>query len=119
MLIHATILFVSLFSSFAGLPQAKVEGGLDKPAVREVVRANIDDVRHCYNAELRDDETLAGRVVISFVVNPDGTTSKIHVSESTMPKRFDACMVEHVATWSFPKADAATSVVYPFEMEPG
>lgn len=109
--VYGKLLSVSINLLFAG--------GLDKAAVREVVRANIDDVRDCYNVELLEDETVGGRVSLSFVTNPDGTTSKIAVTESTLPERFDACLANVAASWSFPTSDASTSVVYPFELSPG
>lgn len=96
-----------------------VDGGLDKPAVRAVVRANIGDVRSCYNAELRDDGDLAGRSVLTFVVQTDGSVSEVGVSESTMPARFDQCLSQAASTWSFPVANADTQVSYPFMMSPG
>jgi TonB family protein len=98
---------------------ASVEGALDKPAVREVVKAHIDQVRECYNAELVEDETVAGRVMVTFVVQPDGAASEVGVSESTMPERFDACMIKAVEAWSFPSSDAETRVTYPFDLSPG
>lgn len=98
---------------------ATVEGGLDKPAVREVVRANIDHVRSCYNAELQDDDNLAGRSVLTFVVRTDGSVSEVGIAESTMPTRFNQCLSQSASTWSFPVADAETRVSYPFEMSPG
>jgi TonB family protein len=103
----------------ASVQQSSVEGALDKPAVREVVKAHIDEVRECYNAELIENETVAGRVVISFIVQPDGSASEVGIPESTMPARFDACIVAAVEVWSFPTADAETRVTYPFEMSPG
>jgi outer membrane biosynthesis protein TonB len=99
--------------------QASVEGALDKPAVREVVKAHIVEVRKCYNAELVEDETVAGSVVVSFVIQPDGWASEVGVPESTMPARFDACVITAVEGWSFPASDAETRVSYPFEMSPG
>ena len=114
----AAVLGISA-SANATLGKPKIEGGLDKSAIREVVRANIDDVRECYNAELVDDEAVEGRVMVSFEIRPDGTVGKADVSESTMPERFDACLATAVATWSFPASDKATSVLYPFEMTPG
>lgn len=99
--------------------KATVEGALDKPTVREVVRAHIDEVRECYNAELIEDDTLGGRSVISFVILPDGSASEVVVPESTMPARFDACMITAVEGWSFPAADAETRVMYPFELSAG
>lgn len=98
---------------------AQVDGGLDKAAVREVVRARIDDVRHCYNAELNDDEQLAGRVVVDFTIAAAGSVHDVKVSESTMPARFDGCVAKAIATWQFPGAAQPTAVSYPFLMEPG
>lgn len=101
------------------VPPASVEGGLDKPAVRAVVRENIDDVRYCYNDELIEDDSVAGYTVLEFVISTDGAVSRADVSESTMPARFDACLSAAVSSWSFPRAEAETSVSYPFEMSPG
>jgi outer membrane biosynthesis protein TonB len=100
-------------------PQAQVEGSLDKPAVREVVKTNIDQVRDCYNAELVRDETIAGRSVIAFVVGPDGSTGELAITESTMPDSFDACLIAAIQTWSFPTSDGQTRVSYPFNMSAG
>ena len=83
------------------------------------MKARIHEVRECYNAELLEDETVAGRSVVSFVVQPDGSVREVGVPESTMPERFDACMVTAVEGWSFPASDGKTRVVYPFEMSPG
>jgi TonB family protein len=96
-----------------------VEGSLDKAAIREVVKARIHEVRECYNAELSEDETVAGRSVVSFVVQPDGSVTEVGVPESTMPERFDACMVTAVEGWSFPASAGQTRVMYPFEMSAG
>ena len=51
-------------SEASAAPAATVEGGLDKPAVREVVRTHIGQVRECYNAELVENESVAGNVVV-------------------------------------------------------
>jgi hypothetical protein len=99
--------------------RAVAEGGLGKEAVRAVVAAEIADVRECYNTELLDDHSLAGTIAIAFVIAADGTVSELEVVDSSMPARFDACVGASVASWAFPAADVPTSVVYPFQMEPG
>jgi hypothetical protein len=123
-LLPLTALLAACVASPAAAAPAKiehtsVEGSLDKAAVREVVKARIHEVRECYNAELIADETVGGRSVVAFVVQPDGSVSEVGVPESTMPERFDACMVAAVEGWSFPASDAKTRVLYPFEMSPG
>ncbi|MFO7562068.1 MAG: AgmX/PglI C-terminal domain-containing protein [Enhygromyxa sp.] len=99
--------------------RSTVEGALDKQAVRAVVAAEIADVRHCYNAELLEDDSLAGDLAIAFVIAPDGSVSEVEVVDSSMPARFDACIEASVASWSFPAAEGESRVVYPFFMEPG
>jgi TonB family protein len=103
----------------ATMPSATVEGGLDKPAVREVVRTLIDEVRHCYNDVLVDDATVEGQTVTSFVIDPDGSVHDASITESSMPERFDACLLAAVGSWSFPASDAETRVSYPFQFSPG
>jgi TonB family protein len=99
--------------------QARVEGGLDKPAVRAVVAAHIHDIRRCYNAELIEDESVAGDIVIAFTVAAAGSVHGVTITESTMPARFDACVAAAVGTWQFPSAELETHVSYPFAMSPG
>ena len=115
-------LFGAATPVLAGSPQASVEGSLDKAAIREVVRANIDDVRECYTIELREDEdtTLVdddGRV--AFVIATDGHVREVEIASSSMPARFDACVAAAVERWTFPSATDETSVTYPFALAPG
>lgn len=102
-----------------GVKRAEVDGGLDRAAVREVVRARIADVRGCYNTELLDDPAVAGRIVLAFTVTPAGDVREASVAESTMPARFDACVRAAVTTWAFPASERPTEIRYPFALEPG
>jgi TonB family protein len=123
------LLLAGLLSACVGVPTANaapattprttVEGELDKSAVREVVRAHIDEVRECYNAELAEDETIEGHSVIAFEIQPDGSVLGAAITESSMPERFDACLTGVVEGWSFPASDAETRVSYPFNFSVG
>jgi TonB family protein len=115
----ATISIMLVLTGLLTVPAAKVEGELDKPAVREVVRAHIDEIRHCYNAVLVEDATIEGQTVTSFVIHPDGSVHEAGITESSMPEQFDACLLEVVGRWSFPTSDAETRVSYPFQFSPG
>ena|SRR5690606_6783203 len=107
-------------SAHAGGPHAEVEGQIDKGKIREVVRAHIDEVRHCYNTELVEQPELAGRTVIAFTIGAEGQVLERDVTESTMPPRFDGCLEDAVAGWRFPapKDSGKVSVHYPFLLEP-
>ncbi|PRP91102.1 Gram-negative bacterial tonB protein [Enhygromyxa salina] len=99
--------------------QAQVDGGLDKATVREIVAARIDDVRECYIAELIEDDTVVGGIVIDFTIVAAGSVHDVTIAESTMPARFDACVAAAVETWQFPSTLSSTEVSYPVVMEPG
>jgi TonB family protein len=119
MLLGCLLAACSASAEASAAPAATVDGGLDKPAVREVVKAHIDQVRECYNAELVENEAVAGSVMVSFVVQPDGSATQVGVPESSMPARFDACITTAVEGWTFPASDAETRVSYPFDFSPG
>jgi outer membrane biosynthesis protein TonB len=124
MLLVAGLLGTSVASPAAAaapatMPTATVEGGLDKQAVREVVRANIEQIRDCYNAELIEDDSVEGSTVTSFVIQPDGSVHDAGIIESTMPERFDACLTQAIGSWWFPASDDETRVSYPFHLSPG
>lgn len=102
--------------------EAGVDGWLDKDAIRQVVRENIAAVRSCYNDALRDDPTLAGRVVIRAVIDGDGSVGHTEVAEGTSighPK-VARCIADAMASWQFPASKSGTTIVtYPFVLSPG
>jgi hypothetical protein len=102
--------------------KAEVKGSLDKDIIRRIVRAHINEVRHCYNQGLTRDSSLSGKVTIQFTVNPVGSVPVALVSESTI-KDSDVsnCIAKAVKRWKFPKPYGGGNVVvtYPFVLEPG
>ncbi|HWB82411.1 MAG TPA: TonB family protein [Nannocystaceae bacterium] len=102
--------------------KATVGAGLDKDIVRRVVRAHIDEVRHCYNLGLVKNENLAGRVAVQFTISFSGGVESAKAVESTLPdQEVTDCIVNAVKRWKFPKPDGGGSVAvtYPFMLEPG
>ncbi|MEM7154143.1 MAG: AgmX/PglI C-terminal domain-containing protein [Myxococcota bacterium] len=105
--------------------KAQVEGELFPDIVRRIVRAHINEIRYCYNQGLQQHPTLEGRVVVQFVIGPDGYVESA-TSFETVPADDSAmtavgqCSAERVAQWRFPKpADKGKVVVtYPFELSP-
>ena len=97
------------------------QGTLDRDAIREVVRANIDEIRGCYNEALARDAEAQGRVVIDFTIAEDGAVTGAKVAESSMrDAEAPACMRDKIAGWAFPQpSGGAVQVSYPFVLEPG
>jgi hypothetical protein len=99
-----------------------VKGALSKVAIRRVVRAHLDEVRHCYNQRLVRNPTLAGRVVVQFTIGPRGDVPVAVVRESNLSDgSVGNCIAKAVKTWEFPAPEGGGNVVvsYPFALEPG
>lgn len=101
---------------------AQVKGALDKDIIRRVVRAHINEVRHCYNQGLVRDPNLNGRVAVQFTIGPTGSVPVAVVQQSSIKdKNVANCVASAVKRWKFPKPQGGGNVVvtYPFVLSPG
>ena len=119
------LLSAALFLGLLAAPPAEAappEGSLDKEEIRKVVRANIGDVRACYNSVLESDPDWAGRVAISFTIGPVGAVTATRV-ESTEERDHGLaqCVAGVIETWAFPAPEGGGNVLvtYPFHFAPG
>jgi len=81
-----------------------VSGGLKESAVKKVIKANMDDLKAC--AAIYG---LHGKVVIKFVVGPDGTIKKVQVVVNEIRgSNAEKCIMEKVKAWRFPGAQGRT-----------
>ncbi len=97
-----------------------VEGSY-RDMIRRVVRAHINEVRHCYSTGLDSDPTLSGRVVVNFTISPDGDVAQANLAESSLvDEDVGGCIVTAVARWKFPKPSKGSSIEvnYPFVLSP-
>jgi TonB family protein len=102
--------------------KAQVQGALDKDIIRRIVRAHINEVRHCYNQGLSKDPNLKGRVAIQFTIGGSGKVPTAVVSQSTIKDAsVGNCIAKAVRRWKFPKPRGGGSVIvtYPFVLEAG
>jgi len=99
-----------------------VRGALDRDVIRRVVRAHINEVRHCYNQGLVRDPNLRGRVAIQFSIGGLGTVLAASVQESSITDpEVGRCIAQAVRRWKFPRPEGggAVLVTYPFALSPG
>lgn len=89
---------------------------VDRDVVASVIRANVEDVRYCYEDALRAQPDLAGRVTLRFVVGRRGDVAAAIVEHDEVGGGVGACIGAAARRWVFPGADAAVSVVYPFDL---
>lgn len=102
--------------------EASVQGSLDKDIIRRIVRAHINEVRHCYNQGLTQNPELEGRVSITWTIDKLGAVVESRVEENTVSDPAVApCIADAAKGWKFPKPKGGGQVVvtYPFNLSPG
>ena len=108
-------------------PQVKmknpeVTGALDKRIIQKVVRQHSGELRACYEKELNKIKGLNGRVVLYWLISPQGSVTKALVKESTIKnKNVENCVANSVKYWRFPapKGGGIVAIEYPFVYEAG
>lgn len=102
--------------------QAAVTGALDKDIVRRIVRAHVNEVRHCYHQGLKLRPELAGQVRVAFTIGSEGSVLTSMVLDSSLgDDEVGRCITRAVARWRFPRptSGGAVNVVMPFVLDPG
>lgn len=102
--------------------KSTVRGALDKDIVRRVVRAHINQVRHCYNQGLVRDPTARGKVAVQFTIGQTGKVPLAVVSKTTLKDAaVGNCIAKAVRRWKFPRpaGGGTVMVTYPFVLNPG
>jgi protein TonB len=94
-----------------------------KEQIQQVMAANRDKVRTCYDAALAQNPGIHGDLVVDFVIDPRGhvkqadvnwSASEIHVPE------LDRCAADAVRSLVFPPSSRGleSKVSYPFNFNP-
>lgn len=93
---------------------APATGNPDKEVVRRVVRTHIGEIRTCYETALQQQPDLAGTVVATFTIAPDGRVA--HASASGLHPDVEGCIAARISTWKFPSPSGggALHINYPF-----
>jgi outer membrane biosynthesis protein TonB len=94
--------------------------GLDASVIKDVIKAHMPQIKHCYDVELRKDPELAGQVTLKFTVSPKGVVNQALVKQTTLNnKEVETCMVSEVKEWIFPEPRGGISVDinYPFKFK--
>lgn len=113
----ATFLVISIILfSIVSRSEEKTQS-IDKDAVRRVVRSNLAIFKKCYEDSYKNDNTLEGKIVITWNIDSEGTVLKSWIKSTKMNnKNVEDCLLEKVKTLTFPKAPQGTvaEVQYPF-----
>ena len=100
-----------------GGEEATASGGIDREAIRRVIRENIRAIRTCYERELQRKPDLYGKIVLGWHIEEKGRVTKTWtVSNSLGSDEVAQCILGRLKTWTFPEppGDQVASVTYPF-----
>jgi hypothetical protein len=98
-----------------------VGGRLPSDVIQRVVRQNFGRFRACYEAGLRNNPNLAGRVAVAFVIGRDGSVGQAQNAGSDLPDGgVVSCVTRAFYGLSFPAPESGiVTVTYPIAFSPG
>jgi outer membrane biosynthesis protein TonB len=98
-----------------------VGGGLTQQEVLAVIRANLNQIRHCYEQLLQRSPSAQGKLSTQFVIGLDGRVKSARIESGTITDSImQGCVTSRIQRWKFPNPRGGTdvSVVYPFVFTP-
>lgn len=93
------------------------EGTIDREAVRRVIRSILNQIKSCYERQLRETRGLEGKIVIQFEIMEQGRVRSAITKSSTMGnKTVESCVAARIRDARFPEPPTGTIAVidYPF-----
>lgn len=96
------------------LGEPAIGGPQSKDIVTRIVRQNIARIRACYQHASQSRPDLAGRVVVRFVVNTDGSVKDVGNGGSDLPdETVVKCVMNLFRGMMFPEGDKISTVTFP------
>lgn len=92
-------------------------GGMDKEAIRRVIRDHIREIRNCYERELQRSPDLYGKIVLEWDIEEEGRVSRVVTKNNALGNDAVAnCIMGRLKMWKFPDPpkDQVGRVVFPF-----
>lgn len=91
-----------------------------KEVISSVVQTYIGGLKYLYDAELRKDPTLEGKVTVQFTILANGKVANCIVTNTTMNnKDFESSILKRLQRWTFEPIDEGEVVItYPFVFFP-
>jgi outer membrane biosynthesis protein TonB len=98
-----------------------VSGGLTAQEIMAVIRANLNQIRHCYEQLLQRSPSASGKMSVMFVINTSGRIQTVNVTDSSISDSvMRGCVTGKIQRWAFPKPRGGQPVTvnYPFVFNP-
>jgi len=94
-----------------------VSGSCERAVIGKTIGRHANEVRNCYEVELNRLPSLAGKVSVSFTIDPAGAVSEASVFQSTLDSPgVEQCILSRVRRWKFPepKGGGVCVINYPW-----
>jgi TonB family protein len=112
------------FRTDTGL-EAEVSGAAEEPsrsfqAIAATVKQYQSGIKYVYNRELLSNPNLGGKMLVAFVIQPDGSVDSVEVRQSTLNwPALDEAVRKRMQHWKFPRSPGGpVRVVFPFVFHP-
>ncbi len=97
-------------------------GGLTSQEIMDVIRANLNQIRACYENALQRSPGLSGKIQVQFVIGASGnvTGRTAVVADEIKDGQLSGCITSRINAWKFPPPRGANAVTvkYPFVLNP-
>lgn len=93
------------------------DGTIDREAVRRVIRSILNQIKSCYERQLRVNSSIEGKIVIYFEIMEQGRVRTSRTSSSTMnDAAVESCVAARIREARFPEPPTGViaQVYYPF-----
>lgn len=96
-----------------------VTGRLPPEVIQRIVRSNFGRFRVCYEAGLRTNPNLSGKVTVRFVISRTGTVSSVASTAELPDSAVVSCVERAFYSLTFPQPEGGiVSVSYPIVFSP-
>ena len=89
---------------------------MDPSIIERLIRNNLGYIKWCYERELNITPDLEGKIVVDFIIGPEGLVTSSRVKTSSMHNlKVEKCIARRIRTIRFPSPGAGiVQVFYPF-----
>lgn len=97
---------------------APVMGSIDPALIDAKIKKTLDPIKRCYDSELARSPRLAGKVVVNFTIQPDGSVSQAKIKSSTLGNAdAEGCITSRFLEIAFPEPTGGgiVNVNYPLQ----
>jgi hypothetical protein len=98
-----------------------LDGGLSRYAINATIAKYINQVRRCYEDQLKKTPSLEGMVTVNFEISGSGMLNYSKVIKSSLGSaKVERCITQKMMGWKFPRPKGGTTVNvnYPFMLRP-